>query len=76
MSASPDPAILVGNNRKTEMTDLDAIKTLLFALKVAPRRLKGIILNKDLAIAATGVVRDFAADFLGAFESAFFGLIR
>lgn len=56
------------------MTDLDAIKTLLFALIGGAAQAEGIILNRDLAIAAAGVVRDFAADFLGAFESAFFDL--
>ena len=59
-----------------ETTDLDAIVTLLFALIGGASRAEGIILNKDLPIGATGVVRDFAADFLGALHSAFFDLIR
>jgi hypothetical protein len=72
----PAAAILVGNNRQAEMIDRHAIHTLLFSLMGGALRAEGILLNKELRVGATAIVRDFAAHFLGALESAFFDLIR
>ncbi len=69
-------AILVRNDRETEMASLDAVEALFFTLVGGTSRAEGIFLHEDLPIGSTAVFRDLGRDLLGALAQFFFDLVR
>jgi hypothetical protein len=61
-------AVLVRNDRDTELADLAEIETPFFALVDGSPGAEGIFLNQDLAIRAASVLRDLHAHFLSPFS--------
>lgn len=68
-------AVLIWNNRKTEMADPQEIETLFFALVRGSTGTEIVFLNQNLAIRSAPVLRDFHAYFLGTFPVRFLDLI-
>ena len=69
-------AVLVWNNSQTEMASLEEVKALLFALLRGSPWAEGVLLNQDLAVRSTSILRDFHAYFLGALSNCLLDLVR
>jgi hypothetical protein len=69
-------AVLVWDNRETEMAYLAEVKALLLALVGRSPGAEGVFLNQNLAVSATCVLRDVNADFLGTLARRLFDLVH
>jgi hypothetical protein len=69
-------AVLVWNNSQTEMASLEEVKALLFALVRGSPWAEGVLLNQDLAVRSTSILRDFHAYFLSALSNCLLDLVR
>src|SRR5205085_8522957 len=69
-------AVLVWNDRETEMAYLAEVKALLLALVGRSPRTEGVFLNQNLAVRATGVLRNLNANFLGTLARCLFDLVH
>ena len=68
-------AVLVWNNRQSEMASLDKVEALFFALVRGSPGAEGVLLNQDLVVRLTFIFRDFHADFLGALPHCLLDLV-
>src|SRR6516164_659391 len=68
-------AVLVWNDRETEVADLAEVEALFLALVSRSPGTEIIFLNQDLAIGAASVLRDLHAHFLGAFSLRLLNLV-
>jgi hypothetical protein len=69
-------AVLVRNNRKTEMGNAVEIKALFFALIGGSSRAEIVFLNQNLAVGSSSVLRDFNAHFLGTLARRLFDFVH
>src|ERR1700746_3850738 len=69
-------AVLVWNNRETEMASLEAVEAPFFALVGGSPGAEGVFLNTVLGVRSPSILRALHADFLGALSQCLLDLVR